>query len=355
MTTTPDLGIPELAQSQANPDITHNEALVLIQALLNGALSIGDTAPPGSPAEGDIYVLGASPTGAWAGRGNCIAIYWGGAWRFVPGNDDNGTPIVMGARHEGLTVYVRDVASSYTWGGSPLAWIVTAQADAALDARFVNVTGDTMTGNLIIAAGSKFGLGVTPTEVVDVQATGAGNAVRFQFSGEDTVAFRLRRFGTSGGLTNTMQRARGTIAAPTAVLNLDLLGAVFIAGHGGTTFRNAFAYQVFAEAATPSETDMESSVQWLLAPPASVVLTEFARFRYSAGLSMYGANVVIDANRLFVPRNYTVATLPVAPASGAKAHVTDALGPVFGAAVVGGGAVDVPVYYDAGAAAWFVG
>ena len=44
--------------------------------------------------------------------------------------------------------------------------------------------------------------------------------------------------------------------------------------------------------------------------------------------------------------NYTVATLPSAATSGAGARtfVTDATGPTFGATVVGGGAVFVPVY-----------
>lgn len=49
---------------------------------------------------------------------------------------------------------------------------------------------------------------------------------------------------------------------------------------------------------------------------------------------------------------YTVATLPAGVAY-ARAFVTDALGPVWGAAVVGGGAVVVPVYYTG--AAWNVG
>ena len=46
--------------------------------------------------------------------------------------------------------------------------------------------------------------------------------------------------------------------------------------------------------------------------------------------------------------NYTVATLPSAVTSGAGARsfVTDALGPTFGATVVGAGAVKVPVYSD---------
>jgi len=46
--------------------------------------------------------------------------------------------------------------------------------------------------------------------------------------------------------------------------------------------------------------------------------------------------------------NYTVTTLPSAVTSGkgARAFVTDALAPVFGATVVTGGAVAVPVYSD---------
>lgn len=126
MGTTPTFGIPELSQSQANPDITHNEALVKLQALLVGVLSLGDTVPPVSPAEGDSYVLGTTPTGAWAGRGHALAIYWGGSWRFVPGNDDSGTPIPMGPAQEGMRAWVKDENIQYIWYGSPQAWTSVA-------------------------------------------------------------------------------------------------------------------------------------------------------------------------------------------------------------------------------------
>lgn len=49
---------------------------------------------------------------------------------------------------------------------------------------------------------------------------------------------------------------------------------------------------------------------------------------------------------------FTVATLPAATL-GARAMVSDALAPVFGAAVAAGGAVKIPVYADG--AGWFVG
>jgi hypothetical protein len=57
----------------------------------------------------------------------------------------------------------------------------------------------------------------------------------------------------------------------------------------------------------------------------------------------------LDTNAVIPPVvNYTVATLPSAVDSGAGARsfVTNALTPTFGATVVGGGSVKVPVYSD---------
>lgn len=38
--------------------------------------------PPGSPANGDRYIVGTSPTGAWATHANTIAVYRSSAWVF---------------------------------------------------------------------------------------------------------------------------------------------------------------------------------------------------------------------------------------------------------------------------------
>ena len=57
----------------------------------------------------------------------------------------------------------------------------------------------------------------------------------------------------------------------------------------------------------------------------------------------------ITANVPYRLKNYTVATLP-AGAAGDTAYVTDALGPAYMVAVVGGGAVVTPVFYNG--AAW---
>jgi len=65
--------------------------------------------------------------------------------------------------------------------------------------------------------------------------------------------------------------------------------------------------------------------------------------RVDAILGQLKTDVIIPALT-----NYTVATLPSAVTSGkgARSFVTDALAPVFGATVVTGGAVAVPVYSD---------
>ena len=60
-------------------------------------------------------------------------------------------------------------------------------------------------------------------------------------------------------------------------------------------------------------------------------------------------NTQLTASGVVPPlTNYTVATLPSAATSGkgARSFVTDALAPTFGATVVTGGAISVPVYSD---------
>lgn len=47
-------------------------------------VSVGQNAPPSTPAEGEMYVVGTAPTGAWAGYANYMAKWLGFAWQFWP-------------------------------------------------------------------------------------------------------------------------------------------------------------------------------------------------------------------------------------------------------------------------------
>ncbi|WP_447750518.1 DUF2793 domain-containing protein [Sphingopyxis fribergensis] len=86
--TTPRLALPLLAVAQAQKEVTHNEALVLLDALVHAAVVAGPIAdPPADPAEGQCWIVGSSPTGAWSGRAAAIAFWTSGGWRFATPRD----------------------------------------------------------------------------------------------------------------------------------------------------------------------------------------------------------------------------------------------------------------------------
>lgn len=84
MTDTANLGLPFIEGSQAQKHVTHNEALRILDAVIQVAvLDANRTAPPASPADGDRHIVAASPTGAWSGHAFAIATREDGAWRFL--------------------------------------------------------------------------------------------------------------------------------------------------------------------------------------------------------------------------------------------------------------------------------
>ncbi len=80
---TPRLGLAELAQMQEMDSASLNEVFVQLDALADVYL-LGQfvNTPPGSPADGDTYLTGAAPTGAWSGYAYKLAYCIDGGWRF---------------------------------------------------------------------------------------------------------------------------------------------------------------------------------------------------------------------------------------------------------------------------------
>lgn len=84
MPQTDRLALPLLAAGQAQKEITHNEALTLMDLTI--ALTVeGDdlSVPPGSPAPGACWIVAAGGSGAWAGRDGQIAGWTQAGWRFL--------------------------------------------------------------------------------------------------------------------------------------------------------------------------------------------------------------------------------------------------------------------------------
>ncbi len=79
--TTTHLGLPYLLAAQAQKHVTHNEALRLLDAMVQ--LSVLDrtrTTPPASPADGNRHLVASGATGLWAGWDLNIAFWVDGAW-----------------------------------------------------------------------------------------------------------------------------------------------------------------------------------------------------------------------------------------------------------------------------------
>ena len=82
MATEPNTGLTWQEAGSLTTDALHNQLVGLLGVWLNCAVQrVGDTAPPGSPVNGDRYIVGASATGAWATHDDELAIYRDG-WKF---------------------------------------------------------------------------------------------------------------------------------------------------------------------------------------------------------------------------------------------------------------------------------
>ncbi|KUP90574.1 DUF2793 domain-containing protein [Tritonibacter horizontis] len=83
--TTTNLLLPYILAAQGQKHVTHNEALRILDGLVQ--LSVLDrdlTAPPGSPADGDRYIVASGGTGDWAGWDLNVALFTDGAWLRLP-------------------------------------------------------------------------------------------------------------------------------------------------------------------------------------------------------------------------------------------------------------------------------
>ena len=76
--------LPFLLPGQAQKEFFHNEALSRIDMLLFAAVE-GDAlaVPPGTPANGQSWIVAAGASGAWSGQEGALACWTEGGWRFA--------------------------------------------------------------------------------------------------------------------------------------------------------------------------------------------------------------------------------------------------------------------------------
>lgn len=84
---TPRFGLPLLFSGQAEKEFYVNEAHALADALIHCAVENVTDTPPSSPDDGQCWLAGPTPSGAWAGHAGRIACRQLGNWLFVEPRD----------------------------------------------------------------------------------------------------------------------------------------------------------------------------------------------------------------------------------------------------------------------------
>lgn len=80
-------GLPLLQAGQAQKEVTHNEALVMLDLLAHPAVEDMQAVPPAAAQPGETWIVGANASGDWAGQDKALALWTPGGWRFAPARE----------------------------------------------------------------------------------------------------------------------------------------------------------------------------------------------------------------------------------------------------------------------------
>ncbi|MDD4616063.1 MAG: DUF2793 domain-containing protein [Alphaproteobacteria bacterium] len=174
MTSTPNLALSYIASAQAQKEVTHNAGLNDIDFLAKTCVIDTLSTPPVSPATGDTYIIGASPTGAWTGFTGRLAGYYGG-WSIK-------TPLA------GWTAWAQNSNRVLYYTGSAWALLDTPKIDGTLAWTPGTVAaGAGATSSAVTVTGAALGDLATVAAPYDLQGLQATAYV----SATDTAVIRL--------------------------------------------------------------------------------------------------------------------------------------------------------------------
>jgi Protein of unknown function (DUF2793) len=217
MSTSTHLLLPYLLAAQAQKHVTVNEALRLLDGLVQ--LAVLDrhlTAPPVSPDDGDRYIVASGATGPWAGWDLNVAYHVDGAWmRLVP--------------RIGWQAWVIDEARFLAWDGS--GWVAAGLPAFFSDAVFqLAHDGDPTRRALFDLAA--VATGATRTFAlpdVSTELAGLSGAQTFDgdktFTGELTASGPVATIGTAPGTATYGVGTGATASGATKTVNLGTGGA----------------------------------------------------------------------------------------------------------------------------------
>ena len=218
---TTHLLLPYILASQAQKHVTHNEALRLLDAMVQ--LSVLDrtrTAPPVSPTDGDRHIVASGATGLWAGWDLNIAFWIDGVWlRLVP--------------RPGWLAWVADDATLFVWDG--LAWDSVGVPQDVSDAVFSLVNDADPTKRALF---SLSGIATGTTRTFTLPNTSSELAILAgtqTFSGNKTFSGSLTASGAVSVTGTLTASGTVTVSAAAASIGTAITAATYGMGTGATT------------------------------------------------------------------------------------------------------------------------
>ena len=213
----PILGLPLIMPAQAQKHVTHNEALALLDAVVQLAVaSRGSGDPPGSPAEGERHIVASPASGAWAGQEDRVALWDQGAWRFF-------APVA------GWRAWVADETALVVWDGG--GWTLPPLAAGNLqnlDSLGINTSADT-TNRLALASAAALFSHAGSDHRLKINKAGSGDTASLLFqsgftghaeiglTGSTDLAFRVSADGSSFADALAAEAATGQVSLPQGV------------------------------------------------------------------------------------------------------------------------------------------
>lgn len=123
-----NLSLPFILPSQAQKHVTHNEALLALDALVQLSVVSADvTDPPADPDDGARYIVPEAATGAWSGQTGAVALFDATGWLFF-------------APQEGWIAWVTDQDRQLCFTGGQ--WVPLAGVPESVNLLGVNATAD---------------------------------------------------------------------------------------------------------------------------------------------------------------------------------------------------------------------
>lgn len=212
MSETPRLALPLLAAGQAQKHVTHNDALMRLDALVHLVVASRTQAvPPVMPGETAAYIVPADGSGVFAGHQDDLAIFEDEAWSFL-------------APRAGWQAWVTDEAEHHVWTGTQ--WR-RSQPQSSLGAELwgVNTAADATTRLAVASEASLFNhagadhrlkvskAGPAQTASLLLQNNLSGRA-EIGLAGDDDLHVKVSADGGSWTEALVIDRASGQVSLP---------------------------------------------------------------------------------------------------------------------------------------------